>query len=153
MLSNTAFEPHLFATTMDSIYLNDEMCGIQRNIAADGKSAKLVLVNATQSAKHPEVDAANGLTLDTGTPSRMRGHLKVDAKDVAQIDVTFDVSTASECLLHRSQCGRQSANHNYSSLCGQGKLTRYPDMLIVAPQLVAPPPLNANACTTEPGSA
>jgi RNA polymerase sigma-70 factor (ECF subfamily) len=31
----------------------------------------------------------------------MRGRLKTDAKDIAQIEVTVDVDTASRCLLHR----------------------------------------------------
>ena len=105
VLSNTAFEPHLFASTMDSARLSEEMGTVQLNIAADGKSAKLIFVNATQSDKHPEIDATKELTVDASTSNRMRGQLKMDAKDIAQIDVTFDVGTASECLLHESRCG------------------------------------------------
>ena len=106
VLANTAFEPHRFASTMDPTFLTEEIGTVLLNIAADGKSAKLVFVNATPEDQHPEVDATKGLTLDTSTPNRMRGHLKMDAKDVAIVDVTFNVGTASECLLHESRCGR-----------------------------------------------
>jgi len=100
VLSSTAFEPHFLAGTDLIIYENSSSPVFRLRIAPDGKSAKLAYV-----ARAPEIDATSGLSVDTTTPNRIRGHLKLDVKDVAQFDVHFDVGTVSECLMGDGRCG------------------------------------------------
>jgi hypothetical protein len=101
MLSDTAFEPHFLAGEDLVQKDNGSEPVLRLRIAPDGKSATLAYV-----ANAPELDATPGLTIDTGTPNRARGHLKLDVKDVAQFDVTFDVGTQSECFVGEDyRCG------------------------------------------------
>lgn len=100
VLSGTAFEPHALAGTDLIIYENSSQPVLRLRIAPDGKTTKLAFVQ-----RSPEIDATAGTTLDTSTPDRLRGHLKFDAKDVAQFDVTFDVGTLSQCLSGDDRCG------------------------------------------------
>jgi hypothetical protein len=102
VLSNIGFEPRKF---VESSYVNPEQGSVWLEIAPDGKSAKAALLNANHPEDYPRADATQALTLDTTTPNRMRGHLKLDDKTMAQIDVTFDIGTASECLINETDCG------------------------------------------------
>jgi hypothetical protein len=102
VLSGTAFEPHFLAGTDLIDYENSSYPYFRLRIAPDGKSAKVAYV-----ARTPELDAGPGLNIDTATPNRIRGHLTLDAKDVAQFDVVFDVGTLSECLIGDNRCGNQ----------------------------------------------
>ena len=99
-VSHDAFEPHFFGTEDLIIHENGSSPAFRLRIAPDGKSAKLAYLPHS-----PEIDATSALNLDTGTPNRVRGHLKLDLKDVAQFDVTFDVGTVSECLMGDNRCG------------------------------------------------
>lgn len=104
VLANEGFGQHALAIQVGP----DGVTGfgpVFLRIAPDNKTAKLIFLNATPDGEHPETDATPGLTLDTSTPHRMRGHLKLDATGMAQFDLNFDVDTASECLWGTGQCG------------------------------------------------
>lgn len=84
---------------------NAAMGSVVLHVAADGKSTKLMYINAVPFDQHVQVDATHALVLDTTVPNRMRGHLTLDAKDLANIDVNFDVGIASACKVGESRCG------------------------------------------------
>ena len=72
------------------------------DVAPDGKSAKIEYFDG-YSRKN--FDVTSGLSIDTSVSNRIHGHLKTDARDVANFDITFDISTASDCFVDKYQCG------------------------------------------------
>ena len=71
------------------------------NAAPDGKSGKLSYFDGYA---HRDIEVREGLTIDSGTPNRVRGRLKLDAKDAADFDIAFDLGNASECIDGAYQC-------------------------------------------------
>jgi hypothetical protein len=77
---------------------------LRLDVAADNKSAK---GNYFDGFSHKEIEVREGFSIDPGTPNRIRGHLKTDIKDIAQIDVSFDVAAASDCIDGSYHCGEE----------------------------------------------
>jgi len=74
---------------------------IQLSAAPDGKSGTLAYFDGFSRRT---LELHDGLALDTTTPNRVRGKLKLDAKDVADFDIAFDLGTASECVDGGYEC-------------------------------------------------
>ncbi|MGA9341806.1 MAG: hypothetical protein WBV61_05675 [Rhodanobacteraceae bacterium] len=72
------------------------------DVAPDGKTAKLEYYNGFA---RKTLDVADGLSIDANTPGRMRGRLQTDVSAVANFDVSFDMSTMSECDEGAYTCG------------------------------------------------
>lgn len=104
LLSGTGINPQMLALSGNVGVVKGWLTYplVTLDVSPDGKSAKLDYYNGSA---RKTLDVTNGLTIDTTTPERMRGHLKTDATDVAQFDLTFDIATTSECVEGAGACG------------------------------------------------
>lgn len=74
------------------------------DVTPDGKSAKLEYVTDDGDWRK-KFDINNSeLNIDTSTPNRIRGHLKLDEKDAAKFNVKFDIGTVSDCIHENGRC-------------------------------------------------
>ena len=104
LLSGTGINPQMVALSGDVGSVKGWLIYpmLMLDIAPDGKSAKLEYFDGFSQQK---LDVTDGLSIDPNTPNRIRGHLKTDAKDLAQFDVAFDLGTASDCVEDAYNCG------------------------------------------------
>ncbi|HEX4481057.1 MAG TPA: hypothetical protein VH082_09625 [Rudaea sp.] len=100
ILSNTGFQPHELTST----YVQFWQGTLLLEISPDTKHATLILSNANHGEDFPRVDVTKELSLDTSKPNRVSGHLSIDNKAMAKVDVTFDIATASECAVIETDC-------------------------------------------------
>jgi hypothetical protein len=104
VLSGTGINPQMTARAEDP----DQIAGwlgypvLKLAIAPGGKTAKAEFYNGYA---RQEFDVTRGLAVDPATPSRIRGSLKTDVKDIAAFNVTFDLGAAATCAAGKSQCG------------------------------------------------
>jgi hypothetical protein len=76
---------------------------VKLDIAGDGKSAKVFYYDGVLQKRF---DVADGLNIEPGVANRIRGRLKTDVKDVALLDLKFDLGTASVCHNGEYNCGK-----------------------------------------------
>jgi hypothetical protein len=104
VLSGTGINPQMVALSEEP----DQVKGwlsypvLTLDVAPDGKSANIEYFDG-YSRKN--LDVSSGLSIDMSVPNRIHGHLKTDAKNVASFDISFDVSTVSDCIADKYQCG------------------------------------------------
>jgi hypothetical protein len=104
VLSGTGVNPQMLQRAEEP----DQVAGwlnypvLKLAIAQGGTAAKAAYYNGYS---RQEFDLASGLTLNPQSPNRIRGTLKADVKAVASFNLTFDIGTASSCVVDKYQCG------------------------------------------------
>jgi hypothetical protein len=78
---------------------------IRMDIAPGGKSAKLEYYNG---ASRETAEIAKGLSIEAGSPDRIRGQLKGEIEGVV-FDLSFDLGTGSSCQVDQYRCGPDPA--------------------------------------------
>jgi len=94
-LSSTGIMPGMLTREVgdsDSVRYKLTTGLLRLDVAADRKSAH---VEFWDHNSRTQGDVTAGLSIDTAGGKRIRGALKADVKDVAKIDVMFDLGTAS----------------------------------------------------------
>ena len=106
LLSGTGINPQMVALSGDvgnvKGWLNYPMLVL--DVAPDGKSAKAEYFDG---GSHEDFSVTDGLSIDANTPNRIRGHLKTDAKGLAQFDIAFDLGTVSDCVDSAYNCSSE----------------------------------------------
>jgi hypothetical protein len=103
LLTGTGINPRGIEQTvgLDGMTWNRRTPAVLLDVKADGKTALLAFIDQDSAPTLndlPFVELNDGFSIDnSGTPNRIRGHLKTDIKDVAAFDVNFDLSSASQC--------------------------------------------------------
>jgi hypothetical protein len=75
------------------------------DIVPGGNAAKL---DYYDGASRKTIDIAKGLSIEAGTPDRIRGQLQTEVEKIA-FDLHFDLSTVSSCQVDAYRCGPDAA--------------------------------------------
>jgi hypothetical protein len=74
---------------------------LRLDVAADGKTAHAELWDHNT---RKQAGITEDLTIESSDGNRIRGRLKTDLKELAKIDLYFDLATASMCYTDGDKC-------------------------------------------------